>query len=263
MSVSAPDRMCGQPWTCGSVGPSGNRRRNHAATAGWNPASPSDGRVSSSTSISAKSSTTAIVPRRCDILGAGAGSHENNAGVKTVTETRPTADVPEVDDVEDVEREEPRSGFRRDRALVVVHAVVSAVLTWPLVAHLTDRLPYGTEDNPTVQLFNLWTLRWNQDRIGHLFAHYWDAPIFHPTGGAFALSEPQPLTGLVFAPISWLSGNPVLATNVVFLAILTANGWAATRLARHLGAAAGPAVLVGVLAQATPFVATQMGVLQL
>src|SRR6266513_2661045 len=29
--------MCGQPWACASVGPSGNRRRNHSATAGWKP----------------------------------------------------------------------------------------------------------------------------------------------------------------------------------------------------------------------------------
>jgi hypothetical protein len=203
---------------------------------------------------------------------------------ETVTETRPTADAePEADvadadvadadvadadadageEVEEVGEDAPSPGLFRARVLVPLHAAVAAVLTWPLVAHLTDSLPYGTEDNPTVQLFNLWTLRWNQDRMGHLFASYWDAPIFHPTGGTFALSEPQPLTGLVFTPISWLTGNPVLALNLVFLAILTANGWAAARLARHLGAAPGPATLVGVLAQGTPFVATQMGVLQL
>src|SRR5436309_22435 len=29
--------MCGQPWACASVGPSGKRRRNHSATAGWKP----------------------------------------------------------------------------------------------------------------------------------------------------------------------------------------------------------------------------------
>jgi hypothetical protein len=188
-------------------------------------------------------------------------------GGETVSETRAAA--PEQVTAQPGEPGEPetdeggRSWLSRARVLVPLHLVVAAILTWPLAAHLTDSLPYGTENNPTVQLFNLWTLRWNQDRIGHLFAHYWDAPIFHPTGGTFALSEPQPLTGLVFVPISWLSGNPVLAINIVLLAILTANGLAAARLARHLGAAPGAAVLVGVLAQASPFVATQMGVLQL
>jgi hypothetical protein len=36
MSVSTPEAINGQPWACGSVGPSGKRRRNHSATAGWN-----------------------------------------------------------------------------------------------------------------------------------------------------------------------------------------------------------------------------------
>jgi hypothetical protein len=35
--VSDPAAMCGHASRCGSVGPSGNRRRNHVPTAGWNP----------------------------------------------------------------------------------------------------------------------------------------------------------------------------------------------------------------------------------
>ncbi len=38
--VSWPDAMSGQPWDCGAVGPSGNRRRNHSATAGWKSTAP-------------------------------------------------------------------------------------------------------------------------------------------------------------------------------------------------------------------------------
>lgn len=156
-----------------------------------------------------------------------------------------------------------RDRWATTRVLAPFHALVAMVLTWPLAAHLTGSLPYGTEPVPTVGRFNLWTLRWNQDRAGDLFAGYWDAPIFHPTARTFALSEPQPLTGLVFTPLSWVTGNPVLAANLVLLAILAANGWAAARLVRRLGVAPVPAVLAGVLAQAMPFVATQMGVLQL
>lgn len=153
--------------------------------------------------------------------------------------------------------------WARARVLAPLYSVLAMVLTWPLAAHLTDSLTYGTERAPTVGLFNLWTLRWNQDQAGHLFAGYWDAPIFHPTASAFALSEPQPLTGLVFTPLSWATGNAVLAANLVTLAILVANGWAAARLARGLGVSAVPAALAGALALGMPFVATQMGVLQL
>src|ERR1700684_3880372 len=34
--TSLPSAMCRQAATCGAVGPSGKRRANHAATAGWN-----------------------------------------------------------------------------------------------------------------------------------------------------------------------------------------------------------------------------------
>ena len=40
ISVSRPAAMSGQPWAWGSVGPSGNRRRNHSATTGWKPKRP-------------------------------------------------------------------------------------------------------------------------------------------------------------------------------------------------------------------------------
>ena len=136
-------------------------------------------------------------------------------------------------------------------------------VTWPLVAHLGSAMTYGGELTRTVPLFNLWTLEWNQLQIGDLYSGYWNAPIFHPTAGTFALSEPQPLTGLAFAPVSWLSGNPVLGYNLVALAILALNGYAGARLARVLGAGTGPAALVGVMAVGLPFVAHQTGVLQL
>ena len=151
----------------------------------------------------------------------------------------------------------------RPRVLVPLYVALAAVVTWPLVGHLGTSLPYGAEPVATVPLFNLWTLRWNQIEAGHLFRHYWDAPLFHPTPGAFALSEPQPLTGVVFTPLSWLSHNPVLGYNLVLLAGLVLAGLAGHRLARTLGAAPAPAAVAGALALGLPFVAAQMGVLQL
>lgn len=151
----------------------------------------------------------------------------------------------------------------RARVLVPLYAALAGLVTWPLAAHLPSSLPRGTEPVSTVPLFNLWTLRWNQIEAGHLYRHYWDAPLFHPTPGAFAFSEPQPLTGLVFTPLAVLGRNPVLGYNLVLLAALVLTGVAGHRLARTLGAAPVPAAVTGALALALPFVAAQMGVLQL
>ena len=147
--------------------------------------------------------------------------------------------------------------------LLALYVLLAVLITWPLTAHLGGSLTFGGELVRTVPLFNLWTLEWNQHEIGELFAGYWDAPIFHPVQGAFALSEPQPLTGIAFAPFAWISGNPVLAYNLVALAILALNGLAGARLARTLGAGDAPAALIGALAVGLPFVAHQLGVLQL
>lgn len=143
------------------------------------------------------------------------------------------------------------------------HAAVAAAMTWPLVSHLGRSIPIGSEPSATVPLFNLWTLRWNADRLAHGLVGYWDAPIFHPESGTFALSDPQPLTGLVAAPLTWLTGDGVLAYGLVLLAVLTLNGVAAARLARRVGAQGGGALVVGVLAQALPFVTHELGVVQL
>jgi hypothetical protein len=146
---------------------------------------------------------------------------------------------------------------------VAFHALFAVVLTWPLVQYIDTGLPNGTEVPGTVAFFNLWTLRWDQQSLGSFLRGYWDAPIFHPVAGAFALSEPQPLTGLVFAPISWITHSPVLAYNVVLLVAIALNGLAAARLCRRLGVAPWPAALAGVIAQALPFVTNELGVLQL
>lgn len=144
---------------------------------------------------------------------------------------------------------------------VLFHAVVAVALTAPLAWHL-DRLPSGGEPDPTVTRFNLWTLRWTADRLPHGFSGWWDAPMFWPTRGTFAFSEPQPLTGLAFAVLRPLAGD-VAGYSLLLIIAVTLNGLAAAALARRLGARPLAAACAGVLAQGLPFVFDQFGVLQL
>jgi hypothetical protein len=147
--------------------------------------------------------------------------------------------------------------------IVGVCAIASIVATWPLGLYLFSAIPLGTEREATVPLFNLWTLWWTADRATQGFNGYWNAPIFYPTPGAFTFSEPQPLTGLLVAPL-WSLGLPLaLIYNLALLLLLTLNGVFAYRLSRALNTSPAAALLAAVLTITLPFVAKIAGVLQL
>jgi hypothetical protein len=137
------------------------------------------------------------------------------------------------------------------------------VITWPLIVNLNTGLPKGTETVATVPLFNLWTLKWNMDRIFYLYQGYWGAPIFYPTQNTFALSDPQPLTGLIFTLAHILTGNSVISYNLILLLALTLNGLGAMFLLSKVGVVTGPAFLGGLLALGLPYITNELGVLQL
>jgi hypothetical protein len=154
------------------------------------------------------------------------------------------------------------SPLRRAVAIIASQSAIALALTWPLVLHEGSEIAIGDERAATVPLFNLWTLEWNAQRFAHGLRGYWDAPIFAPHKSMFARSEAQPLTGLVFWCYRWFAGN-VGAYNLVLLTMLLLNGLAGYALARRLRADFVPALLVGALAQALPFVWNQLGVIQL
>jgi hypothetical protein len=160
-------------------------------------------------------------------------------------------------------REHCNNRFACMSALLVFFSLLACIVTWPLILHLQTHLPLGAETSATVPLFNLWTLRWNVDQLRAGYLSYWDAPIFFPVQGAFALSEPQPLTGLLFALLDILTRNDTLAYNVLLLLILTLNGMAAFFLLTILEVPRGAALLGGMLAVRLPFVFDQLGVIQL
>jgi hypothetical protein len=150
--------------------------------------------------------------------------------------------------------------------ITLAYLLIALLITYPLLFYCASHLPLGSEPAATVPLFNLWTLLWNAEQLPALYQAYWHAPIFFPTPGTFALSEPQPLSGLLFAPVFSASRNPVFAYNVLFWGHLTLNGLGAYTLVRGiLGSRNTRRIpfVCGVLAQTLPFVTNEWGVLQL
>jgi len=145
---------------------------------------------------------------------------------------------------------------------LAAYFVLAVVATWPAARFCASALPLGTESAATVPLLNVWTVWWNADRALDLYRGYWDAPIFAPTPGAFAFSEPMPTT-VVVAPLVWLSGHRVLAYNVFLLAALATNGWSTFHLLRRLRLRWLTCVLGGGLVEMLPLVHSELGVLQM
>jgi hypothetical protein len=133
------------------------------------------------------------------------------------------------------------------------------VCTWPLALHFSSAIPLGTETAATIPVFDVWTLWWSADRLLHGYVGLWDAPIFHPTQGAFAFSEPMLLPGAVVSPLFALHAPPALAHNFVLVAALCSNGILSCRCSRALGVERLPAVLAAVLMVALPFLAKMQG----
>lgn len=135
--------------------------------------------------------------------------------------------------------------------------------TAPLMLHVTTHLPAGAESADTVPLLNLWTIGWNVDRLNHGYRDYWDAPIFYPTRGTLALSEPQTVAGWFAWPLWQLLPSPASVYNALLLLFLTLNGCAGYALLRRWNVAWPVAVCGGAMITLLPMVHWQLGVFQL
>ena len=93
----------------------------------------------------------------------------------------------------------------------LVYFLLTVALTWPLVVRPGSLVPNDLGD----PLLNTWILAWNA-RVAPLTAAWWNGPQFYPIAGTMAFSEH--LLGLsVFAtPTILLTGDPLIAYNVVF-----------------------------------------------
>jgi len=129
------------------------------------------------------------------------------------------------------------------------YLLVTALLFRDLLPVLTTDL-FGDLGDP---LLNAAILAWNA-KHPPLTAAWWNFPAFAPLSGVTAFTEhllgAYPLT----SPIIWVTGNPVLAYNVLELACITLNGVAAYALVRELTGSKAGAFVGGLAFAFAPFV---------
>ena len=115
-------------------------------------------------------------------------------------------------------------------------AVLTLGMTWPLGARLTSSVP-GDYGEP---LLAIWSMGWVMRSLTAALAHpatlagFWNANRFFPEPQALAFSEPFIGQSLLGLPLYWLSGNPILGYNVVFLAAWVLSGLGMFLLVRSL-----------------------------
>lgn len=142
----------------------------------------------------------------------------------------------------------PTSEFRCAVLVALFYSVLTIVLAYPVSLHPGTML---LADNPDTHLF-LWTLAWDVHAFTSQPLAIFDANIFFPHHGTLAYSENLIGSALLAAPVIWLTGNLVLALNLVQLATCVLCGLGAYLLARRLGISRAGAVLCGLVFLAAP-----------
>jgi hypothetical protein len=162
------------------------------------------------------------------------------------------------DQIENVGQNSILRGMRRWLWPAAVYAAITVALTYPLIARLRSALPHDAGD----PVLNMWILWWSSRRLP-LTAGWWNAPMFYPMAGAFALSEV--LIGLlpISLPVQWITHSPVAAYNAAFLVSFLLCALAAYALAVELTGRRDAAFLAGVAFAFAPYRMSQLAHVQM
>jgi hypothetical protein len=139
--------------------------------------------------------------------------------------------------------------MKRHLAVLALFIGLSLAMTFPLVKHLgTSVRDYGDS------LLNTWILAWDVRQITHAhIGHFFDANIFYPHARTLAYSEHLFIESLAALPVALLTGNPVLAHNIVLLLGFITSAFGMYFLARYLTGKIPPSIIAGVIYAFNPF----------
>jgi hypothetical protein len=147
--------------------------------------------------------------------------------------------------------------MRATAAIAAGYVFLTALFFRELLPGITTHL-YSDLGDP---LLNAAILAWNATHVP-LTAEWWNFPSFAPLSGVTAFTEHLLLAYPVASPIIWLTGNPVLAHNIVFLVTVPLNGMAAYGLARELTGSSAGGMIAGVAYAFAPYQSVHLSHLQ-
>ncbi len=143
--------------------------------------------------------------------------------------------------------------FRSVIAAALGFVVLAVLMTWPLAAHLSDALPGPPGDN-TAFLWNFW---WMRKALATGASPFWTSYLFAPYGIDLTLNTHTALPAFIGATV--LSPlNVVAAQNVMTIATLALNGFAAFWLARAFTHDDGAAFAGGVIFAMSAYISAHL-----
>lgn len=113
--------------------------------------------------------------------------------------------------------------------------MLAVLCTWPLLPQAADHV-FGQGTPP----LNVWAMAWVRHQLPRAPLQLFDANAFHPYADSLAFSEHLFVPALLGAPVALLTGNHVLAHNLVALLSFALAGLGMYLLARELLGGDGP-----------------------
>jgi hypothetical protein len=142
--------------------------------------------------------------------------------------------------------------------IFLLFLALALVMTYPLLFNL-DR---GVRD-PGDPFLNSWILAWDVKKIASLdWKDFFDANIFYPCHRTLAFSEFLFTQALVALPVLLISGNPILAHNIVLLLAFITSGFGMYLLASSLTKNTGAGIVAGIIYAFSPFMFAHLSHLQ-
>lgn len=126
--------------------------------------------------------------------------------------------------------------------------VAAVVMTWPLAAHLRDRVP-----NIGDPLLTSWVLPWVVRALGTQPFELFGANIFHPEPNTLAYMDHMLAAVPLAAPVWLLTGDGILVNNLTVVLLVALGGWAAYRLALDLTGSRWASAVAGTIFAFSPY----------
>ena len=127
--------------------------------------------------------------------------------------------------------------------LVLGYLALTLLLTYPHSLNPARTVLFA---DPDTELF-IWTLGWDVHAFLHAPLSIFDANIYFPQHHTLAYSENLIGSAFIAAPVIWLTGNPVLAINLVALSSCLLCALGAYLLARRVGMGRSGAIVSGLI----------------